>query len=381
MRTLRSETNSGFTLIEMLVAMVVLLMIMAIIFEITNETGRLWKNTSGNIQSFQAGRAGFESMTRRLSQATLNTYYDYFNASEQSAEAFYTANPTGTFTPATYGRYSELQFVSGAAHNTTNTGLLDGATHVADPVTHAIFFQAPLGYTSSTSYSILSSTLNAVGYYIDYCSDQQAGARPGFVPASVPLKYRYRLMQFTQPTESLPIFLTANQTGTGWLTYGSAPPTSVAPVGTTTTTTTTTPPQLASTHMLAENIVAMVILPKESPQDDSTGTALCPNYTYNSRASWTSGKQPLQMNQLPPVVHVVMIAIDEPSAMKICTSSTDPLALKSSTLFQNASLLASDLSSLEAILDANSSQTTNLVKLNYRVFDTDVAIRGAKWSQ
>ena len=81
MRSIRLHPPSGFTLIEMLVSVVVLLIIMGIIFQITSETGSLWKGTTAKIQAFQAARAGFESMSRRISQATLNTYYDYFDSS------------------------------------------------------------------------------------------------------------------------------------------------------------------------------------------------------------------------------------------------------------------------------------------------------------
>lgn len=350
----------AFTLVELMVSVAILAIILLVLFETTNTTSRIWKSSTQKVESFQEARAAFESMTRRLSQATLNTYYDYFDAAGNSAE--YSAY---SGTPAIYGRQSELHFVSGP-------GLITAPSIVQ--ITHAVFFHAPVGYSGSSSYVNLSNAMNALGFYVSYYSDTGAGSCPPFVNTT---RYRYRLMQFTQATENLQIYNTPPSnnpvTNSAWFTTGSNA------VGNVTGNT-------PNTYLLADNIIALVILPKESPQEDPAGTALSPDYSYDSRTLWTGGgAQPLQMNQMPPLLHVTMVAIDEQSAQRICTGPTPP-DLGLSKLFTKASQLDADLKrdpvsfpqlandpSLEAALIRN--------RINYRIFETDIAIRGAKWSK
>ncbi|MEQ1853294.1 MAG: hypothetical protein ABMA01_17075, partial [Chthoniobacteraceae bacterium] len=90
-------------------------------------------------------------------------------------------------------------------------------------------------------------------------------------------------------------------------------------------------------------------------------------------------------NQLPPVVQVAMVAIDEPGAELLADKfGSDPfLGINYSTLFRNPSMLEDnpataapgdgDLAKLEAILAAK--------RISYRIFSTNVSIRGAKWSR
>lgn len=321
-------------------SLAILGVIMLAIFGVTRETGKIWKSSTAKIEAFQGARLAFESLTRRLSQSTLNGYYDYFDANGHSS-----SHPSYNGTPSVYGRQSELHFISGP-------DLLSGSIL---QVTHAVFFQAPLGYANSDAWSGLESALNAVGYYVTYNDDAQAGNRPGFItPTLSPLKYRFRLMQFTQSLQNLEIFKPANVSGTGWFVSGTSPAGNAA-----------------STRPLADNIVALVILPRKSNRDDPGGTALCPDYSYDSRRPWTGPKQPEQMNQLPPLLQVVMVAIDEPSAQRVCTGATAP-DFGLGSLFKQASGLEADLSTLEASLSRE--------KLTYKIFRADIGIRGAKWS-
>jgi uncharacterized protein (TIGR02599 family) len=72
--------------------------------------------------------------------------------------------------------------------------------------------------------------------------------------------------------------------------------------------------------VLADNIIALIILPKLAPADRTGSTDyikdLSPNYLYDS---WrilaqdpSSISRSARFNQLPPIVQVTMIAIDEP---------------------------------------------------------------------
>ena len=69
--------SGGFTIIELLVATVVFSGLLLILAVTTNQTSDVWRRSAAKVEQFQASRRGFESMTRRLGQATLNTYWDY----------------------------------------------------------------------------------------------------------------------------------------------------------------------------------------------------------------------------------------------------------------------------------------------------------------
>lgn len=341
----------------MLVALAILGMIMVIILAIISETERSWKHFSGNTQAFQNARLAFDTITRSLSEATLNTYYDYYDTNRNRR----TTSNTGTFVPAIYGRYSELHFVSGKALVTSPLA----------QVTHSVFFQTPVSYTASTgSFGNLTTLLNGVGFYIVFTSD--VGDRPSFFgslsPAPAP-RYRYRLMEFLQPTENLTVY--SNATGTSWFT---TPLQSLSPA----------PPSI----LLAENIIALVICPQMANEMTPTNpsSSLTSNYEYDSRTpwttgtsptqtTWTSGAQPVQMNQLPPLVRVVLIAVDEASMLQIEGGSTTPpnLGFSYTSVFQNPANLAADITTVSTALAGK--------HINYRVFQTDVPIRSAHWSQ
>ena len=356
--------RAGFTLVEMLTATAVLLAIMGICFTLIEGTNRIWKNTTGKIEGFRNARSAFDAMTRTLSQATLNTYYDYVDASGN-----FTSQPGAGYSgvPVAYGRRSDLQIVSGPG-----TSLLPSITPYA-AVTHAIFFQAPLGQvtsanssvTSSSAMGSLNSLLNTCGYYVAYGPDPSV---PSFLRAAYPSRNRYRLMQFTQPSDLLAIY--GNQGTSKWFLNPI-----VADLGT------GSPSENA---VLAENIIALIILPKLPSNDEAAlnlsgvpiGCGLAPSYAYDStqKGQATVNAYLNSLHQLPPIIQVTMVAIDESSALKMGNTPTAPntaLGL-SSSLFTQAANLNTDLTSLENRLSAG--------HVNHRVFQTEVAIRGAKWT-
>ena len=350
--------ENGFTLLELLVSMSIILLLLAVLGMITSTTQRTWAYTSGKAEQFRDAREAFESMTRQLSQATLNTYWDYDNPNA----------------PTRYLRQSELRFISGGLNAMTAT-----ATYSNFP-SHAVFFQAPLGYvTNTTSYSDLYSLLNTWGFFIEFGSNKPWN--PNFLnslPNPPAQRYRFRLMQMMEPSESLTLYNSESQTAGGNANY----------VGTDWFTT-----PLASTsnlRIVADNIIALVLLPKLTPQEDSTGTALSPNYSYNSVKTDDNNDPAVSAatdwkNQLPPEVQVTMVAVDEASYKRFQGNSTTMPNLLVDTsgnpLFQKAGDLvnssnpgyAQDLQSLQNTLVKD--------KLNYRVFSTNVSIKAAKWSR
>jgi uncharacterized protein (TIGR02599 family) len=349
-----SSKNMGdraFSLVEMLVSLAIFAMIMVIVLQIITATETSWKHFSGNTQAFQGARTAFDAVYRSLSEATLNTYYDYYDSGRNRR----TAANSATFVPSVYGRYSELHFITGKSL----------VTLPRPQITQSVFFQTPVNYTAdNTDYGTTTSLLNAVGFYVDFNSDQSS--RPSFFSslATQPAaRWRYRLMEFIQPTEQLTVY--TSLTGTNWF---STPLQSTNPS--------------PSVAVLGENIIACVACPhlagEMTPTSTGTGTTLTSNYEYDSRAAsnpWTSGTQPVNMNQLPPLVRLVLIATDEASMTQIQHGSTSQpdMGFTYSSVFQDPSKLDADIATVTTALAGK--------HINYRVFQTDVPIRSAHWSQ
>ncbi|GAT33595.1 Verru_Chthon cassette protein C [Terrimicrobium sacchariphilum] len=339
----------GFSLLEMLAASAVFLLLIGLVLKMTQATADSWSSSTGKTEGFRDARAAFATITKAVSQATLNPYFDYADAGGNFRDQVSSAS----FTPTQYIRRSDLQFITGKS-------LVDAG--VQNPVSHAIFFLAPLGYSLEANYRNMDGFLNACGFYVFYGEDPAMPARlSGAIPAS---RNRFRLMQFLQPTENLSIYDvsvtggSANWRNTKW--FGSALARNSAPVS-----------------QLAENVVALVIRPKASDADEAKATAtLAPDYEYDSRDPASAES----VNQLPPVVEIVMVVIDDTSAQRLGNETTPP-NLGLNNLFQDASRLDADLSELEKNLGAiNGNAAGNKIPLRYQIFRTEVALRSAKWS-
>lgn len=318
MPTMRKR--GGFTLLELLVATAILAVILVLVFSITDQTGKALARTSAQITAFQGARNAFTAITRQLSQATLNTYYDYL------------LDPD-TGRPLAYIRQSDLHFAAGKT-------LLPGQQ------THAVFFQAPLGYTVTERYREMDTLLNATGFFVTYGPDRE---RPGFLgdlPNPPPDHSRFRLMQYLQPAESLGVYLGASETG-AWFQDPLAE-------------------EEWPAYQLAENVLALILVPRLAEDDQGQYQTIGDAFEYDSRAGGTS-PQPSEQNQLPPVMEVIMVAIDEPSANRL--GSTNPVR---EDWFTRIDALDTDLAELTGYLEEK--------RLNYRVFRSIVAIRGSKWS-
>jgi uncharacterized protein (TIGR02599 family) len=293
-------------------------------------------------------------MTRDISQATLNTYFDYTDSS-----GAFRVPGDASFVPAKYMRRSDLHFITGK-------NLLAGAAPgVTGTITHSLFFQAPLGYANNASYNNLESLLNACGFYVFYGPDV---SKPGFL-GGVPDRHRFRLMQFAQPSEGLMIYdssvagvpASPNWDNRNWF---------VDPLKSS--------PGSALISQLAENVVALVILPNYAKKDKADSDApLSADYEYNSR----NRSNTKTLHQLPPVIQIVMVIIDEASAVRLGNTATPP-NLGLAPLFKESAKLNDDLAELEKNLGALPGNAAgNTIPLRYEVFQTEVAIRGAKWSE
>jgi uncharacterized protein (TIGR02599 family) len=329
-RPLRSR--AGFSILEVLAASAVLALLLVAMISMTDQVQKTYRSTVGKAEQFREARVAFESITRRLSQATLNTYWDY-------------DSPT---TPTKYLRQSELRFLSGQA-----SAMLPGAI---SSNTHAVFFQAPFGFTSNSTYGGMESMVNTWGYFIEFGSD--SALRPDPVnTAGVPEKYRFRLYEMMEPSESLSLYkYTGNSAASKtykdktWFTDALNKPN-------------------RSSRVLAENIVALIFRPL-----DPSNASLTTNYTYDTAGDGAIATQTASEHQLPPYIEVTMVAIDEVSARRLDTGATPP-EFGLTGLFQTASSYEADLEKLHKYLSDNDK------KINYRIFTANVSIQGAKWSR
>lgn len=329
----QTSKADGFTLVELLVACAVLMTILVVIFNIVSQTSNLWRSTSSKITAFQSARAAFEAVTRNLSQATLNHYIDYYDANWRHTTA-------AGGQAANYGRFSELEFVSGPAAE-----LLPSAS---GKVTHAVFFQAPLGRTDDEDLRIESpGMLNAAGYFVEFGPASTYSQIPRFLQGRTASDHPgFRLIEWVQPSEKLTLYDSSYNAGQQWAWFQQA---------------------LASRQycrVMAENIIALVILPR-----GADNTALGIKYSYDSTtATYVEDRSYL----LPPLLQVTMVAIDEDSAQRLRdVYGTSQPPLVPAGAFQTIASYDHDLAELESVLAGNRGGP----RLNYRVFSTTISTK------
>ncbi len=318
--------DSAFSLLEMLTAFAVFSLMLVMLFSVISHTSDIWRGARGKIESFQAARNAFETITRNLSQATLNTYWRYDNPAN----------------PSRYLRASDLHFVCGHA----GSGLPGRANSG-----QAVFFQAPTGVSATNSLSGLGSLLNGFGYYVDFGSDKPY--RPqGLASAEA---HRYRLMQLRIPAEDLTVLSSTNAADFAWITSQTN----------------------SRSFPIADNVIFLAVWPRLPEQEDPAGNQLAADFSYNSRLNALSQPQPATAAQLPPIVEVAMVAIDESSAARAGASNSPPQAVENalSGKFSTSSRdrFESDLKALEAALRDEG--------IKYRTFRSTVPLRESKWSE
>ncbi len=349
--------SRGFSLIELMVSMTVLSAIMLMFVGILDQTQRSWDLAQGRVSQFREARVAFDIITKNLSQSTLNTYVE--QASQNSSP--------DQFIPDSYEVKSELNFKIMYSEDLTSVS--------GEKPGHAIFFQAPLGVSRKAEYNQLSNLMNARGYYVVFNSDKPY--RPKFVNA--PERNRYRLMEYLPPAEENSIYIdyakdlesTDKKYFDDWWEHSLE----------------------EYSRPLAENIIALTFMPRKAIADlDPTSTRdeaiLSTDYRYDSQypngdvneASSTS----LIRHQLPPLVKVTMVAIDETSAIRLEEKFGERPFMKNFGLPGNwmevSDKYEDDINELvEALAETAATGSDEGMRVRYKIFSTTVGIQGAKW--
>lgn len=369
----------AFTLVELLLAMTILLMMVLALTRMLSDVQQTVSRTQAQVEEFQEARLAFEAMARRLSQATLNSYWGYVYE-----------NDTANASPVYYGRVSDLHFVSDAVQT-----LLPSATGNG----HAVFFQAALGDINPAtamggSIAGLHDLLNCWGYYVDHGSDLKR--RPAFMRddkalALNPERHRFRLMEFRQPPDESVLFSSAfdisNKTDRAALCQWFRGP---FKTGESSTADHAVP--------LAENILAVIIAPYMqvttgggTVADSNTELRRKSSYDYDTRRfQWGPGAdaETIASKHKPPaMLEVTLIAADEKSYARLeQREGVAGAANKVRAVFEG---LLADPTRFAPHLNGSPESGTyeidtiesrlNDLQIHYKIFSTTVHIQTAKW--
>ncbi|SKA80691.1 Verru_Chthon cassette protein C [Prosthecobacter debontii] len=345
--------RSAFTLVEIMVSMTVLVVLLLISAQVIGTVQSTWTASSARVGQFREARIAFDIITRNLSQATLNAYIDY----DQSYLTATTNAGSGAVAPSKYLRKSDLRFVSDLAST-----LVPNAGSASIAPGHAVFFQAPLGIAHDPQYVGLDRLLCGRGYFVQYTSDDFF--RPSILPPGVP-RYRYRLMEFSPPAEKNTVY---DDDKNKWIKDAGIQIEDQE-----------VPTNRGLTRPIADNIVGMAILPmiEANAQGRSSGAIFEPQLSYDSLLGATASSQGNQ-HRLPPLVKVILVAIDERSADRLSQmgdGSTPPFGTDISDALTGSTMSTDVNAALEEVAEALRKK-----RVNYRVFSATVALRGAKWS-
>lgn len=318
----------GFTILELLVALSVLIMLLALILPLVSGVTRI---TSSNPPTFQEARTAFETMTRMLSQAVVNTYWDYDNPR----------------TPEKYVRASELHFLLGPASTLTNLPATSGS---------AVFFQAPLGQNPGSIH--MADLLNSVGFYTLFSTSEHV---PPYLASTKAETAAWRLWMYLQPSANFAVYDSYNadpqaSSKTTWFQADLTTP--------------------ALNHVLANNVVLLLLRATYPNANDQ----LVERYTYDSRPAFTGPTQPIEMHQIPPVIHATLVVIDQQTADRLLAAKDGTqYDLIPDDLFQgdNASQYRNDLEKLKTHLN---DRPISGIPIHYRIFEATISMNASQWS-
>ena len=348
----RHKTNrprfkaTAFTLVEVLVSMVILAMMMLIITTVISQAQRSWKAASSKVSQFREARLAFDTITRTLRQASLDSHRTLMYGNETfSTEPL--QPPDGS------GRTAHLGIKFGMASN-----LVDGGGSSSLLPGHAVVFQAPLGKTAmgegtDTDISGLKNLLCVRGYFVEFGTD--ASFLPKELVSRLQPRYRYRLYEYQPNTENNTVYNISN--GQGWTSIRKDDAkNTLRPI---------------ADNILMLGFAVSFALPSGS-EPRLAGSSVSLEYNYDSYNAPSDAMK----HRLPRYVQVFMIAMDEESATRLAQihNTSPPDSVRSSgATFTNPSQLygeSGDLARVRAYMDSQ--------RLNYRIFNSSVLIMGSE---
>lgn len=338
-RTFSPKARSAFTLLEVMLSVAVLAILMVLVTTVISSAQRAWSRTAGSVSQFREARKAFDTIKRYVGQASLNTYMRYSYSGGSFSPFSGNGEESKNAAPTSYSPYSELQFVCGPTAT-----VIPGADGQSLPG-HAVFFQAPIGW--SPQHANMPTLLNGRGYYVKFGDD--LAIRPDFLAKRLPPIYRYRLMEYAPSAEMNRVYdqTTAGTQSDWYADYAT------------------------SSRPLASNVLALFISPRRPTPASATKQEMrdiAPAYLYNS--SDLSGKSP---HELPPVIDVIMVVLDERSAQRLADTSESSAPVTIAGFTQaTGDKLKEDLQALEKQLVT--------LKVNYRIFEASVPLRNSKWA-
>ena len=331
---------SAFSLVEVLVSMVILSMILLVITSVIGQTQRTWKTATATLSQFREARVAFETVAREMRQATMKTYFDYTGFG-----AFVGAPPTDITKEAEGGMVVDQANV-----------IVSGGSAAELPGS-AVIFQVPAGAASAQdeTWMPLQFALCKRAYFVRFSDD--AGYLPSGLVSRLPLRHRYRLVEYSPPTDFNDIYATgAGATGPPW-----------------TRVLRSTAENDGHLRIVADNIVAMIVA--VSPRQGAMGgertnlaQARNPFLVYKFSTfidNVVSGRQIGQ--SMPAMARLIMVAVDEESAVRMSlnggTAPPDILG-RSGATFQNAQAVQSDIETLRSYMLQQ--------RYNFRIFSSNV---------
>jgi uncharacterized protein (TIGR02599 family) len=128
---------------------------------------------------------------------------------------------------------------------------------------------------------------------------------------------------------------------------------------------------------LAENVIAMIVLPRLSEPDEAAlgiDAGLAPDFLYDTSADGEGVRNAAlsSRNQLPPLVEIRLVVIDEASARRFENGSTVPDYAVDDLFERDAANWSEQLATLEERLSD--------LGVSYEILPVTVAVTGSKWS-
>ena len=357
-RRMQLANSAAFTLVEVMVAMCIVMAIVGMLFAIVSRATEGTRAASSRQDQFQQAQGAFETLTRRIGQATLNNYWDSYSVNA---------------TVRRYQRMSELRFVCGPMQCGANP--LDATVSKIRPG-HGVFFQATSGRSGAArdpSLVGLESLVNSWGYFVEVGTDGMA--MPSFLASQPDLDpITPRLMEMCEPAQSLGIYAYTSgkpdYSGFEWFRTPLANRALLRPV--------------------AKNIALLLVQPKLTAQESErllpSGTAaerdamLAPQLFYHSGAPAPSGTDRAHnmRHRLPAMAEITMVALDAATVSRLYgPGDLDPLKLRDA--FHAASTLRSELQGDPENAKMDSLERRLIARhASYRIFTATIPIRAAQ---